>query len=65
MRKSATARPAARKAQREPRVKKTVAVSRESEPIIQVVQRRVPLRQTPELQKKHGELPVPIATFFF
>jgi hypothetical protein len=46
-------------------VKKTVAVSRKSEPIIQVVERRVPLRQTPELAKKTGALPTPIATFFF
>jgi hypothetical protein len=60
-----TARPAARKPQREVRVKKTVAVSRKSEPIIQVVERRVPLRQTPELAKKAGTLPTPVATFFF
>lgn len=65
MRKSMTARPAARKAQRETRQKKTVAVSRKSEPIIQVVERRVPLRQTPDLPKKTGELPTPVATFFF
>jgi len=65
MRKTMTARPAARKPQREVRVKKTVAVSRKSEPIIQVVERRVPLRQTPDLAKKTGALPTPLATFFF
>ena len=65
MRKTMTARPAARKPQREVRVKKTVAVSRKSEPIIQVVERRVPLRQTPELAKKAGVLPTPVATFYF
>jgi hypothetical protein len=65
MRKTMTARPAARKPQREARVKKTVAVSRKSEPIIQVVDRKAPVRATPELSKKHGELPTPIATFYF
>jgi hypothetical protein len=65
MRKTMTARPAARKPQREAKAKKTVAVSRKSEPIIQVVERRVPVRQTPEMAKKTGELPTPVATFFF
>jgi hypothetical protein len=65
MRKTMTARPAARKPQREVKAKKTVAVSRRSEPIIQVVERRVPLRQTPEMVKKTGQLPTPVATFFF
>lgn len=59
------ARPAARKAQREVRVKKSLAVSRKSEPIIQVVDRRTPTRNAPDLQKKVGELPTPVATFFF
>jgi len=54
-----------RKAQREVRVKKSLAVSRKSEPIIQVVDRRTPTRNAPDLQKKSGELPTPVATFFF
>jgi hypothetical protein len=69
MAKTMTARPAARSikspAQREAKVKKTVAVSRKSEPIIQVVERRTPVRATPDVAKKHGVLPTPIATFYF
>lgn len=62
-----TARPAARKgnATETRRTKKTVAVAtRKSEPIIQMVERRSS-RNIEELPKKAGELPVPMATFFF
>jgi hypothetical protein len=64
-----TARPAARKGSGS-RTKKTVAVAtRRSEPIIQMVERaRAPSplsRVSPELPKKAGELPVPLATFVF
>ena len=62
-----TARPAARKGNGS-RTKKTVAVAtRRSEPIIQMVERvRAPaVRPAPELPKKLGELPVPVATFVF
>ena len=65
-----TARPAARKGSGS-RTKKTVAVAvamRRSEPIIQMVERaRAPSlsRISPELPKKAGELPVPLATFVF
>lgn len=62
-----TARPAARKGSGS-RTKKTVAVAtRRSEPIIQMVERaRTPSsRGAPELPKKVGELPVPVATFVF
>ena len=54
---SKTARPAARKAEKEVRVKKTVAVAatRKSEPVIQNVERKSPARQSPELTKKPGE----------
>lgn len=59
-----TARPAARKGDGS-RTKKTVAVpSRKSQPIIQMVERK----SSPNIQdlpKKHGELPIPIATFIF
>jgi hypothetical protein len=65
MRKTMMARPAERKPQREVRAKKTVAASRKSEPIIQVVERQVPLRQTPNVHKKSGSLPTPLATFYF
>lgn len=59
-----TARPAARKGSGT-RTKKTVAVaSRKSEPIIQMVERRSSPNLT-ELPKKHGELPIPTATFVF
>jgi hypothetical protein len=58
-----TARPAARKGSA--RAKKTVAVpSRKSQPIIQMVERK----SSPNIQdlpKKHGELPIPTATFVF
>jgi hypothetical protein len=62
-----TARPAARKgnATTPRRTKKTVAVAtRKSEPIIQMVERRSS-RNIEELPKKAGELPIPMATFFF
>jgi hypothetical protein len=62
-----TARPAARKGSGS-RTKKTVAVAtRRSEPIIQMVERvRTPSpRVSPEIPKKAGELPVPLATFVF
>lgn len=63
-----TARPAARKGSGN-RTKKTVAVAtRRAEPIIQMVERgrsRASLRVTPELPKKVGELPIPLATFVF
>lgn len=68
-----TARPAARKGNGS-RTKKTVAVAvtRRSEPILQMVERArtpaVPLqggRVAAELPKKAGELPVPVATFVF
>lgn len=59
-----TARPAARKGSGS-RAKKTVAVpSRKSQPIIQMVERRSSPSIT-DLPKKHGELPIPIATFVF
>lgn len=59
-----TARPAARKGSGS-RAKKTVAVpSRKSQPIIQMVERRSSPNIT-ELPKKHGELPIPLATFVF
>jgi hypothetical protein len=59
-----TARPAARKGSGS-RAKKTVAVpSRKSQPIIQMVERRSSPNIT-ELPKKHGELPIPVATFVF
>jgi hypothetical protein len=63
-----TARPAARKGNGS-RTKKTVAVAtRRSEPIIQMVERArtpAPARVVAELPKKHGELPIPVATFVF
>jgi len=65
-----TARPAARKGSGS-RTKKTVAVAtRRAEPIVQMVERaRVPSagagRVVPELPKKTGELPIPLATFVF
>jgi hypothetical protein len=63
-----TARPAARKGSGS-RTKKTVAVAtRRAEPIIQMVARvpsRSSLRVAPELPKKVGELPIPLATFVF
>jgi len=62
-----TARPAARKGSGS-RTKKTVAVpTRRSEPMIQMVERvRAPsARVAPELPKKVGELPTPVATFVF
>jgi len=59
-----TARPAARKGSGS-RAKKTVAVpSRKSQPIIQMVERKSSPNIT-ELPKKHGELPIPTATFVF
>jgi hypothetical protein len=59
-----TARPAARKGSGS-REKKTVAVaSRKSQPIIQMVERKSSPNIT-ELPKKHGELPIPVATFVF
>jgi hypothetical protein len=60
-----TARPAARKGSGS-RVKKTVAVavSRKSEPIIQMVERRSS-RNIIEVPKRIGELPIPLATFVF
>ena len=59
-----TARPAARKGDGS-RAKKTVAVpSRKSQPIIQMVERKSSPNIT-ELPKKHGELPIPVATFVF
>jgi hypothetical protein len=60
-----TARPAARKGSGS-RTKRTVAVAsvRKSEPIIQMVERRSSQNIT-ELPKKHGELPIPAATFVF
>lgn len=60
-----TARPAARKGSGS-RVKKTVAVavSRKSEPIIQMVERRSS-RNIIEVPKRAGELPIPVATFVF
>jgi hypothetical protein len=60
-----TARPAARKGSGS-RAKKTVAVpSRKSQPIIQMVERRRSSPNITELPKKHGELPIPVATFVF
>ncbi len=74
MRNSAmTARPAARKAAQEvpgtgtPRAKKTLAVAavtRKSEPIIAMVERKSS-PNLPGLMKKTGELPTPLATFTF
>jgi len=59
-----TARPAARKGNGS-RTKKTVAVpSRKSQPIIQMVERKSS-RNITDLPKKHGELPIPSATFVF
>ena len=59
-----TARPAARKGNGS-RTKKTVAVpSRKSQPIIQMVERKSS-RSITDLPKKHGELPIPTATFVF
>lgn len=59
-----TARPAARKGSGS-RTKRTVAVaSRKSEPIIQMVERRSSPNLT-QLPKKHGDLPIPTATFVF
>jgi hypothetical protein len=64
MRNKVIARPAARKGSGS-RTKKTVAVpSRKSQPIIQMVERRSS-RNIQDLPKKHGELPVPSATFIF
>jgi hypothetical protein len=62
-----TARPAARKGSGS-RTKKTVAVAtRRAEPIVQMVERApvVAARVAPELTKKAGELPIPLATFVF
>ena len=64
-----TSRPAARKGTGS-RTKKTAAVAtRRSEPILQQVERArapvPPTRVTPELPKKVGELPIPLATFVF
>jgi hypothetical protein len=64
MKSKMSARPVARKPQREAQPKKTVAPSRKSAPMIQGVDRS-PSRQAPEIQKKTGELPVPVATFYF
>ena len=60
-----TARPAARKGSGS-RTKRTVAVAstRKSEPIVQMVERKSSPNIT-ELPKKHGELPIPTATFVF
>jgi hypothetical protein len=65
MRNKVIARPAARKGSGS-RTKKTVAVpsSRKSQPIIQMVERRSS-RNVQDLPKKHGELPIPSATFVF
>ncbi len=65
--KGLTARPAARKGTGS-RSKKTVAVaSRKSQPIIQMVERSGAgsIRNTAELPKKIGELPIPSSTFVF
>jgi hypothetical protein len=62
-----TARPAARKGSGS-RTKKTVAVAttRRAEPIAQMVERvRAPSRTAPDMPKKMGELPIPLATFVF
>ena len=61
-----TARPAARKSSGSQSTKKTVAVavSRKSEPIIQMVERRSS-RNLIELPKRAGELPIPSSTFVF
>ena len=64
-----TSRPAARKGSGS-RTKKTVAVAtRRPEPIVQMVERArtaaPTARVAPELPKKTGELPVPLATFIF
>jgi hypothetical protein len=62
-----TSRPAARKGSGS-RTKKTVAVAtRRSESIVQMVERAPmpPSRAVPELPKKLGELPIPLATFVF
>jgi hypothetical protein len=60
-----TARPAARKGNGS-RTKKTVAVpTRRSEPIVQTVERARTPSVRPELPKKVGELPIPVATFVF
>jgi len=46
--------------------KKTVAVAtRRSEPIIQMVERVRAPSARPEVTKKTGELPIPVATFVF
>jgi len=75
-----TARPAARKGNGSrspapgagvagnpsPGNKKTVAVAtRRSEPIIQMVERVRAPSARPEVTKKAGELPIPVATFVF
>ena len=65
--KGLTARPAARKGT-VTRTKKTVAVaSRKSQPIIQMVERKSSrnMLESVDLQKKHGELPIPSSTFVF
>jgi hypothetical protein len=74
-----TARPAARKGQATKQTKtiakKTAAstssskavakpISRRLEPIVQTVDRNAP-RPTVDLPKVRGELPVPVATFYF
>ncbi|MEZ4367835.1 MAG: hypothetical protein R2939_16385 [Kofleriaceae bacterium] len=42
-----------------------VTVARKSEPIIQMVGRATPLKDTPDVPKKAGQLPTPIASFVF
>jgi hypothetical protein len=61
--KNKTARPAARK-QTHTKTKKTVATRSKREPIAQVVERSQP-RVSVEPPKMKGELPAPIATFYF
>jgi hypothetical protein len=68
--KNKTARPAARKSSRtspaSSKIKKTVAARSKREPIAQVVERANPRGGAPhELPKMKGELPVPVATFYF
>lgn len=72
--RSATARPAARKGQASAKQTKTMAkktqpkakaAPRRLEPIIQTVERSPAPKPAVELPKLPGELPVPVATFYF
>lgn len=68
--KSTIARPVARNAEATPHdkksTKKAMAMpSRKSEPVIAAVERKETVRESPEMMKKIGAMPVPFASFTF